>query len=651
MFRLLRVQGFFLLSLLVFSCASQTKNNNYYYLGLLDNSAHEKVKLFEKALSSRNEYIRQAAAEELAVLMSQGRTLSKKTMERVRGEVTGFWAEAFKIADDFDKEKALSFLLEHDQNSPSYEEARLFILNLCKKKNIFISDWELAVIMGHHSISCLRYNEALEYFRVFKNGDKWPEEIPYLFINYPNLINDMGKAFQYTQSGGEGLTLYSQWLTNKELSLDIQYRLNFYAGRVARRMGNQNAKGIALFEQALTLAPDEDQIDACIWYILDLTITGPTAGFVDKLAKYVPGWNKGSYYNDILERFLHKLISERDWNKIIRTYDLIKYTSAYASKIGYARVIARAIENNYLSAADLRLAAKTIDIESANALAFYRAAYDIGIVPSLPSFIYRSQCADALNEPLLIFTEETAPKPEKKDYTPYFQFIMGFFENKAVDFVLPHVKELDNKLTVDELRVVAKALHDEGYYAKCMEVVSSYIYKGGYSKNRRDWELLFPRPYLELVEKYAKEYDLAPSLLYGLIRSESAFRAAVVSRAGAVGLMQLMPFTAKDMAERMKREGGPDYFGENDAVDSTNPLPNVHIGTYYFKYLRDYFDDPILALMAYNGGQNRIRRLRSANKSMPVDLFVETVPIYETRDYGKRVPAVAKIYHELYYKD
>ncbi len=101
----------------------------------------------------------------------------------------------------------------------------------------------------------------------------------------------------------------------------------------------------------------------------------------------------------------------------------------------------------------------------------------------------------------------------------------------------------------------------------------------------------------------------------------------------------------------MRRKDGPNYFGENDLVDSTNPAHNIHIGTYYFKYLCDYFDDPILALMAYNGGQNRIRRLRSANSKMPIDLFVETVPILETRDYGKRVPAVAKIYQELYYKE
>jgi soluble lytic murein transglycosylase len=650
LFRLLRVQLFILFSFLVFSCASNSRQN-YYYLGLLDNSGREKVKYFEKALSSRNEYIRRAAAEELAILMSHGKTLSKRTAERVRSEVRGFWADAFRIADAPDKDKAFSFLFGHENNSESFAEAKWFVLNVCRDKNIFISDRELAVIMGHHSVYSLRYNEALEYFRTFRTDNKWPDRIPDIFISYPELINDLGKAFQYTQSGGEGLTLYTQWLKDKELPFSVQYSLNFYAGRVARRMGGQNAKGIALFEQALTLAPDADQLDACIWYILDLTVTGSTNSFMEKLTQYFPDWHHASYYNDILERFLHKLVSEQDWNKVIRTYDLIKNSSAFSSRIAYARVIARAMENNYLTAADLRLAAKTLDEETVSAYAYYRVAYNVGIVSSIPSFLYRSQCADALNEPFLVLDEKTETKLKKKEYSPLLQFIMGFFENKAVDYLLPHLKELDRKLTADELRIVAKALHDEGYYAKCMEVVSSYIYKDGYSKNKLDWELLFPRPYLDLVERYAKEYSLPPSLLYGLIRSESAFRAAVISRAGAVGLMQLMPFTAKDMAEKLKREGGPDYFGDGEVVDSTNPAHNVHIGTYYYRYLHDYFDDPVLALMAYNGGQNRIRRLRNANSKLPIDLFVETVPILETRDYGKRVPAVAKIYQELYYKD
>jgi soluble lytic murein transglycosylase len=648
LFRLLKFSAFFLLSLFIFSCATNVQKGEFY-LGLLDNSIKEKVRLFERALANPNEYIRRSAAEELAILMSRGTTLSRKTRESIRREARSFWAEAFNVVSAPDKEKAFPFFFGYEQSSASFTEAVRFVISEYAKKGIIFSKQEIAAIDGHYFVSFQRYNEALKDFRAFQADGEWTDRIPDIFINYPILVNDLGRAFQYTQSSEEGLTLFLKWLTDKELSSDLQYRLNFYAGRIARRIGGKNAQGISLFEQALTLAPDADQLDACIWYILDLTITGTSNSFIERLTQYIPNWHSGSYYNDLLERFLHKLVSEQDWNKVIRTYDLIKNSGAAVSKIGYARVIARSIENKYLSAADLRLAARVIDSESADALKFYRIAYDIGVVYFIPALFYRSQCADILNEPFLELTEGAA-EPENKEYSQALQFILGFFNYGAVDFSLPYVKELERELTAGELRVAAQAFDKEGIYAQSLHLVSLYIFRDGYSRDRRDWELLFPRPYLELVEKYAKEYDIALPLLYGLIRTESAFREAVVSRAGAVGLMQLMPATAKDMAERLKRGGGPDYFNENGVVDSTNPSLNVHIGAYYFKYLLDYFDDTVLALMAYNGGQNRVRRLRAASK-LPIDLFVETIANNENRDYGKRVPAAARVYQELYYKN
>jgi len=652
LFRLLKFSTFFVISLLILSCVSQVQvqiQPSDFYFGLLNNSTAEKIKLFERSLASPNGYIRRAAAEELAILMSGGAEIHRKTMEIVRGELRGFWAEAFYIVSAPDKEKALSFFFRHEQNSSSFNQAMRFVISECAKKEIVFSEQEIAAIEGHYSVSCLRYNEALDYFRVFQSEGNWPERTPDIFINYPILVNDFGKTFQYTKSSAEGLTLFLQWLTNKELSFDLQYRLNFYSGRIARRIGGKNAQGISLFEKALSLAPDAEQLDACIWYILDLTITGPTKNFIDRLAKYIPEWHRSGEYNDLLERFLHKLTAERDWNKVIRTYDLIKNTGATVSKIGYARMIARLIENKYLTTADMRLAAQVIGAKSADAPSFYRIAYDIGIVNSLPALLYRSQSADILKEPFLELNEVII-ELENVEYSQALQFILGFFDYGAVNFSYPYVKELEKELAADELRVVAQVFDKEGVYWQSIHLVSLYVYRNGYSRDRRDWELMFPRPYLELVEKYAREYSLAPSLLYGLMRTESAFREAVVSRAGAVGLMQLMPKTAKDVAERMRRAGGPDYIGENGVVDSTNPSLNVHIGVYYFKYLQDYFKDTVLALLAYNGGQNRVRRLRSANK-LPIDLFVETITNLENRDYGKRVPAAARVYQELYYKD
>jgi len=653
LFRIIKLSAFFLISLLVLSCVSQILQVQVqpsdFYFGLLNDSISEKIKLFERSLASPNVYVRQAAAEKLAVLMASGTEISHKTMEIVRNEARGFWAEAFSIASVPNKENAFSFFFSHEQNTASFAEAMQFIITECAKKEIVFSEHEIAAIEGHFSVSCLRYNEALDNFRFFQIEGNWPEQLPDIFIRYPVLINDLGKTFQYTKSSAEGLTLFLQWLTNKELSSDIKFRLNFYAGRIVRRIGGKNAQGISLFEQALTLAPNAEQSDACIWYILDLTITGTTKNFIDKLAKYIPQWHKSGDYYDLLERFLHKLVSERDWNKVIKTYELIQNTDAVNSKIGYAWVIARLIDNKYLTAADMRLAAKVIGAASANATAFYRIAYDIGIVNYLPAFLYRSQCVEVLKEPFLELAEEAA-EPEDKENSQVLQFILDFFNYEVVDFSYPYIKELEKELTADELRLVAQAYDKVGMHWEAMHLVSLYFFKDGYSRDRRDWELMYPRPYLELVDKYSQEYGIPQSLIYGIMRTESAFREAVVSRAGAVGLMQLMPKTAKSEAERLKRAGGPDYIGEDGVVDSTIPSLNVHIGVFYFKYLQDYFKDTVLALLAYNGGQVRVRRLRAASK-LPVDLFVETITNLENRDYGKRVPAVARVYQELYYKE
>ncbi|WP_461257229.1 hypothetical protein, partial [Treponema sp. R80B11-R83G3] len=174
----------------------------------MNDSISEKIKLFERSLTSPNEYIRRAAAEKLAVLMAEGAEIPHKTMEIVRGELRGFWAEAFNIVSDPDKEKMLSFFFSHDNNSASFSEAMQFVISECAKKGINFSEREMAAIGGHYSVSCLRYNEALDFFRIFQFEDHWPELLPNIFIDYPVLVNDLGKTFQYTKSGAEGLTLF-----------------------------------------------------------------------------------------------------------------------------------------------------------------------------------------------------------------------------------------------------------------------------------------------------------------------------------------------------------------------------------------------------------------------------------------------------------
>jgi len=661
---------FFSFLLIIVSCTSAQQYQNHeqelndFYLGLLiPGSNDEKIKLFENSLSSSNMYMRQAAAGELAVLMYHGAELSVKTMNIIRREASGWWAGAFdSIGTSPDKNKALSFLLGFEQNSPlSFNEARFYALQEYGKQGIVFSNNEMAAIDGHFAVARLRYSEALIFFRNFRTEDAgWPEQIPEIFIMYPNLINDLGRAFQYTQSGNEGLVLFQQWERNLTGEIagadDIRYRLLFFAARVARRMG-QNAQALSLFEQSLILAPDQVQRDACIWYILDLSMTGSADTILDRLEILIPRMNSISTINDIMERFLHRLVSAQDWRRIIRTFNLIKDKDGSGLKAGFAWVIARAIEEGYLSEEERSLAALAANVSSADVSAFMQIAYNAGNTLIMPAVYYRMQSSGYLGLPFLEFSEVS---DDNETPSQALQFILGFYNNNAVSFSVPYIRSMESGLSPVELRTAANALDEAGMYPQSMRLISVYINREGYAGNRRDLELMFPRPYLDLAEIHSQMFNIHPSLLYGLIRTESAFQSAVVSHAGAVGLMQLMPATALDMAQRILRGGGPDFIGPGNRVDSTNPETNIYIGSYYINYLRNYIsgylrdrhesdqDDQIM-LMSYNGGMSRVRNWRNTS-TMPVDLFVETAAIYETRDYGRRVPAFTRVYEELYYK-
>jgi len=637
-------------------------NHDEFYLALLMDSdpdnIEEKIMLFERALVSPNEYVRQAAAGELSVLMINGADLSDRTIALIRREASGWWKIAFDIITPsvsagapINREKALSFLLGAEQGALFFDEARLFVLNECKKQSNLFTDTELAAIEGHYAVFKLRYGDGLDYFRIFQEDEKWPEQMPRFFLEHPNLINDLGRAFQFTQANREGLNLFLSWETNLSRSSagtsdDISYRLLFYAGRIARRMG-QNPQATTLFDRALRLAPDYEQQDACIWYILDMLMNRPVEEIMTRMERHIPQWYSGGYFNAIMERFLHRLVIAEDWEKIIRTYNLLRNTDAVVPKTGYAWVIARAIEEDYLSADERRLALRAANNEPVNPRTYFRIAYNQGITFLMPALFYRMKSADALGLPFLAI-RNAGTSENKIEHPNAVQFLLDFFKNGAVNFVNPYIRSMESELTPNELRAVAQALDAAGRYNQSSRLVMLYINRKDYSYNRRDLELLYPRPYRELIERNSRHFDLEPALFFGLVRTESMFQSAVVSHAGAVGLSQLMPGTAREQAEIIRRAGGPNFFGPEDTLDSTNPEMNTYIGAHYLRRQMNNFGDMYLALMAYNGGHGRVRRWRNASE-LPMDLFLETVPIYETRDYGKRVTAVGRIYKELYY--
>jgi soluble lytic murein transglycosylase len=154
------------------------------------------------------------------------------------------------------------------------------------------------------------------------------------------------------------------------------------------------------------------------------------------------------------------------------------------------------------------------------------------------------------------------------------------------------------------------------------------------------WSAGFPRAYTELVGRNAALNGLSEGLVYALIRAESSFAPAIKSGAGAIGLMQMMPATAK-MTAREKGEFNPQRL--------TDPEYNIRLGTKHLSDLmKEYNGDVIYMAAAYNAGGGALERWKKNSGRLNKDEFIESIPYQETRDYVKKVYASAATYRQLY---
>ena len=142
----------------------------------------------------------------------------------------------------------------------------------------------------------------------------------------------------------------------------------------------------------------------------------------------------------------------------------------------------------------------------------------------------------------------------------------------------------------------------------------------------------YPLRYEQIVRTHARNYDLDPTLLAAVIYSESRFKPRARSDAGAMGLMQLLPDTAKGIALRT----GGDAFVVDDLYV---PEVNIRYGSWYLRHLIDRYDDERTALAAYHAGQGNVDSWRAQGLG---------IQFPETRSYVAKVERVKGIYADAY---
>lgn len=161
------------------------------------------------------------------------------------------------------------------------------------------------------------------------------------------------------------------------------------------------------------------------------------------------------------------------------------------------------------------------------------------------------------------------------------------------------------------------------------------------AKKWDDLDLRFPTPYKQPVLKAAKKHTIDPAWIYGVIRRESAFSDNIRSPVGAIGLMQLMPATAKYIGRKMGLK-------RRQYSQLTNAESNIELGSAYLSYLHKKYDgNRILATAAYNAGPNRVDTWIPKNKLIQADQWIDTIPFTETRAYVKAVMEYTTIFKSV----
>ena len=162
------------------------------------------------------------------------------------------------------------------------------------------------------------------------------------------------------------------------------------------------------------------------------------------------------------------------------------------------------------------------------------------------------------------------------------------------------------------------------------------------SQTRPVWEVAYPNAYRDLIEKHTATASVPPDLLQALMREESALDPKALSWAGALGLTQLMPSTAQAVARQLKMKRVT-----NQSL--LEPDTNIRIGAAYLGSLLKRFPGQTpFAVGSYNAGPQAVDKWRADRPGMPLDAWVEEVPIAETRGYIKRVLRSYNTYQLLY---
>ena len=223
-----------------------------------------------------------------------------------------------------------------------------------------------------------------------------------------------------------------------------------------------------------------------------------------------------------------------------------------------------------------------------------------------------------------------------------WQYFNKYNFTKIMENYIPPI-HLPNKDQAYLYTFVRNYLEKKGDYYKAVRIatkIAELLYGSSFAMSDLETlKHLYPFHYKDSVEKWTEKYNVDPALVWAIMREESRYKANIISSADAVGLMQVMPATARWLA--------PKIGIRLKDIDLTNADQNIHFGVYFLSYLQTLVKDKELIAAGYNAGQGRAKRWQHQYKKYPGKTRYEMLPIEETRHYIRKVMQSYYVYSYL----
>lgn len=443
-------------------------------------------------------------------------------------------------------------------------------------------------------------------------------------LKYSPLIKELGFAFLNSQAKKDGAVFLDR--LSEYFSGEKQLEIFEMAGRIYNKQKVYD-KAYDRLTYVINKSSEPLQKDRCYWFRLDILLNESPDSAMEEIILNSDNWSDLEYFEDQIHNFLTELLIISDFEKIKNIYNFFK--EKYNRPVNFLlRAEYILLRNGYLDSTDIPLD-------------YYSGFIKPYMTIELYYYILISFYNDTLEQNILKIINPVDPGDNTDKYaveTQYDKFITGFFSYGIPEHSFDYIIKYLNKININTLFLSSKILNQNEYYLESIRLISNYFSRRDVLPNNRELLISYPDVFNTEINELSKKDNLDAPVIYGIIRSESAFSHGISSYAGAIGLMQLLPDTAEEMAVLV---------GITD-IDLTNPYQNLVLGIRYIEFLNNRFDTLSKTVMAYNAGPGNMRKWQSQFYNYSSDMLSEIIPFAATKYYVKKVFITSIIYSVLY---